>query len=567
MKRPLFKCLSLLSILFLGCGSSLAAQIDTVKINADTFRNLVDLYPTSQFYLDESDTLSVDQVLLQEFTASQNDLRLFSENAYWFKTEIKNESTSEPINALICGFLNTDIDFFIITENTFTIFEGGQWINYRNRAFNKNPCCLPIEIAPGQSQTYLVRYRSFFNHFSNRVTLKLKTYQKEEIDRHVYSSQSWITNTFYSSFLSILLFLVIFSGVVFLFTKEKSILFYSTYVLGNFLYYLRLWETRPNSSFLFTYVMEWYPNIEVTNGYFIFVLYMCFIKYFLDLPEENPKVNKILDFGIYGIIGILIVDLAIQFIFGTAISYEIYKYLRIGFFVFSFYICFAILFYLKNKLSKYIIIGTFLLLLGTLFSLLTQLTPGTYITTPYSSMISKFETNGGLVLYMYSAKLAILLEILFFTFGLGHKGKLLVEEKQTLQLRNTLLERFLNYQIISQKPKNEQENSSDAREAAFLQKVNDLILKNLDNENFKSQELQNAMNLSRTQLYNQLKTLTGYSASNYINFVRLNKAKELLETTGLTVTEISYKIGYGDPKYFSRKFADLFGYPPSQNRK
>lgn len=567
MKRPLFKCLSLLIILLLGWWFSLAAQIDTVKINADTFRTSANLYPSSQLYLDESDTLTVNEVLSKEFKLSPNNLKLSSGNAYWFKIELKNESTTKPINALICGAISPDTDFFTIAEDTITVSEGGQWINYLERAFEKDPKCFPVSIDPGQCQTYLLRYRSFFNHFSNQVALDLKSYQKEEIDRHVYSSKNWITNTFYSSFLSILFFLTIFSGVVFLFTREKSILFYSAYVLGNLLYYLRLWETRPNPSFLFTYVMEWYPNIEVTNGYLIFAMYMFFIKYFLDLPEENPRVNTILNYGIYCLIGILILDLFIQFIFGIRFSYEIYKYLRIGFFTFSFYICFAILFYLNDKLSKYIIIGTFLLLIGTLFALLTQLIHGTYITTPYSSMISKFETNGGMILYMYSPKLAILMEIMFFTFGLGHKNKLLVEEKQTLELRNTLLERFLNYQIISQNADNKQENSSDAREAAFLQKVNDLILKNLENEKFKSKELQKALNLSRTQLYNQLKTLTGYSASNYINFVRLNKAKQFLETTDLTVAEISYKVGFGDPKYFSRKFADLFGYPPSQNRK
>jgi AraC-like DNA-binding protein len=352
----------------------------------------------------------------------------------------------------------------------------------------------------------------------------------------------------------------------FLFTREKAILFYSIYVLGNFLYYLRLWEIRPNPSFLFTYVMEWYPNIEVTNSYLIFITYMFFIKYFLELPQENRKLNKILNYGIYSLLVILIIDMVIQLTFGITISYEIYKYLRIGFFGFSFYICFAILFYLNDKLSKYIIIGTCLLLLGALFSLLTQLIPGTYITTPYSSMITEFHTNGGTAFFMYSPKVAILFEVLFFTFGISHKVKVVLKEKNTLELKNSLLKRFLNYQIISQTPSGTQTSSPPDREAAFLKKVNDLILKNLDNESFKSKGLQKAMNLSRTQLYKQLKNLTGYSTSNYINFVRLNKAKELLETSEMTVAEISYKVGFGDPKYFSRKFAELFGYPPSQNR-
>ena len=129
---------------------------------------------------------------------------------------------------------------------------------------------------------------------------------------------------------------------------------------------------------------------------------------------------------------------------------------------------------------------------------------------------------------MYNVKVGILLEVLFFTLGLSHKSKLIVEEKHALELRNNLLQRFLNHQILSQMPKEKQKTNPYAKEAAFIQKINTLIHQNLDNENFKSKELHKALNLSRTQLFNKLKALTGYSPSNYMNFIRLEKEEQVL---------------------------------------
>lgn len=556
-----------MTIYLLGWGSVLLAQPNIIKINADTFQTSMDLYQKSLYFLDDRDLKKIDKVMAETFIPPPVSLKKVSGNAYWFKLEIKNEATDKTINALICSALNNDTDLFTISENQVTKQKGGQWTNYKERAFKENPNCFPIEIEAGQQKKYFIRIRSFFDHFDNTIALDLKTYKTEELHRHIYISKEWLNNSFYSSFLGILLFLTVFSSFLYFSTKEKAILFYGAYMLGNFLYYLRLWETRSHPTIIFTYFMEWYPNIEVTNGYFIFAMYMFFVKYFLDLPSNDPTINKTINLGIYGVFGMMAIDLFIQSVYGIALSYEIYKYIRIGFFIFAFYVCYAILFHLESKLGKYIIIGTCFLLTGTLFSLLTQLIPGTDITTPYSSVITTFETEKGMTLYMYNVKPAILLEILFFTLGLSHKSKLIVEEKHALELRNNLLQRFLDHQILSQMSIEHQESSPYAKEAAFIQKVNNLILQNLDNENFKSQELQQAVNLSRTQFFNKLKALTGYSPSNYMNFIRLEKARELLENTDLTIAEIAYKVGFGDPNYFSRKFAETFGHPPSQFRK
>lgn len=56
----------------------------------------------------------------------------------------------------------------------------------------------------------------------------------------------------------------------------------------------------------------------------------------------------------------------------------------------------------------------------------------------------------------------------------------------------------------------------------------------------------------------------GKSVKEYINNVRINRAKELLKTSSLSVKEVSFAIGINDPLYFSRLFKKLVGVPPSE---
>ncbi len=105
------------------------------------------------------------------------------------------------------------------------------------------------------------------------------------------------------------------------------------------------------------------------------------------------------------------------------------------------------------------------------------------------------------------------------------------------------------------------------KEDAFLQKVNRAIEDHLANENFDATALCSAVNYSRSQLYHKLNALTGRSVAIYIRTIRLRRAKELLESTSLNISEIAYEVGFKDPSYFTRKYREEFGITPTQARK
>jgi signal transduction histidine kinase/ligand-binding sensor domain-containing protein/DNA-binding response OmpR family regulator len=108
------------------------------------------------------------------------------------------------------------------------------------------------------------------------------------------------------------------------------------------------------------------------------------------------------------------------------------------------------------------------------------------------------------------------------------------------------------------------ENEADQQ---FLDKLNQIIDRNIDNSQFSVDEFAAAMKLGRTLFFKKIKGLTGYSPNEYIRLVRVKKASELLNTGDYTIAEVAYKVGMNDPFYFSKCFKAQFGVPPSVHLK
>lgn len=106
-----------------------------------------------------------------------------------------------------------------------------------------------------------------------------------------------------------------------------------------------------------------------------------------------------------------------------------------------------------------------------------------------------------------------------------------------------------------------------SRDQAFIKRLTEIILANLGNEQFGVEELVHQMGMGRTTLHRKLKTYTKLSLSQFIREVRLRKAYEMLQQNLGTVSEISYKVGFGSPTYFDKCFHEYYGYPPGDVKK
>jgi AraC-like DNA-binding protein len=101
------------------------------------------------------------------------------------------------------------------------------------------------------------------------------------------------------------------------------------------------------------------------------------------------------------------------------------------------------------------------------------------------------------------------------------------------------------------------------RAATFLKEVNQCILTNISDDKFDANRLSRLMHMSRIQLYRRLKPLIKQSPADYIRSLRLQKAKELLETTDLRVGEVAFQTGFQSPSHFTQVFIQNYGVRPS----
>lgn len=109
---------------------------------------------------------------------------------------------------------------------------------------------------------------------------------------------------------------------------------------------------------------------------------------------------------------------------------------------------------------------------------------------------------------------------------------------------------------------------SDITVTSFDEKLLSSALKiveeHMDNPEFDVSMLVKHVGMSRSVLYRKLKALTGQSAKEFINTIRLKRAAQLLLKNKLNISEITYMVGYNDPQYFSKCFKKQFGSTPSQ---
>lgn len=139
------------------------------------------------------------------------------------------------------------------------------------------------------------------------------------------------------------------------------------------------------------------------------------------------------------------------------------------------------------------------------------------------------------------------------------KEELYVRLEKLLELRRRLQARYSDPAAISTV-----EEKSMSKEELFLRDLRKIIEENLSDQSFGVMQLCRKIGMSRSQLHNKLKALTGQSTSLYVRAVRLEKAKTLLRTTDMNISEVAYEAGFRTPVYFTQVFTKDVGVSPRQ---
>lgn len=101
----------------------------------------------------------------------------------------------------------------------------------------------------------------------------------------------------------------------------------------------------------------------------------------------------------------------------------------------------------------------------------------------------------------------------------------------------------------------------------FLDKLNKVIQANLEDTELDVDKLAKEMNMSRTNLFRKVKSMSDLTPNDLINLTRLKKAAELLAEGDYKIYEVCDLVGYGSPSNFGRNFFKQFNMTPTDFQK
>lgn len=139
-------------------------------------------------------------------------------------------------------------------------------------------------------------------------------------------------------------------------------------------------------------------------------------------------------------------------------------------------------------------------------------------------------------------------------------SKVLLARIENLLRQRQLLKNL--YQGTKEAEKEISEAHLEDRDKQFLKQLQAIIQKNLSYSEFGVEDMGQQIGLSRVQLYRKVKAMTGSSVVDLLRKARLAKARRLLETRSMSVSEVAYEVGFSAPSYFTKCFKDEYGMLP-----
>lgn len=102
-------------------------------------------------------------------------------------------------------------------------------------------------------------------------------------------------------------------------------------------------------------------------------------------------------------------------------------------------------------------------------------------------------------------------------------------------------------------------------EQLFLEKALNCVHEHLEDSEYDRKAFAADMGASSSTLYNKLRAITGMNVTSFIRDVRMKEAHRLAEKDpNMRVSDLAYKVGFQDPKYFSTCFKRYFGIQPKE---
>ena len=156
--------------------------------------------------------------------------------------------------------------------------------------------------------------------------------------------------------------------------------------------------------------------------------------------------------------------------------------------------------------------------------------------------------------------------------GYEHGADAYITKPFSLRLLRSRIDNLIqSRKKLSQQLLNSDENGvfeklSNETDKTFITQLRKIIQDNLGDSELSVERIGDEIGLSRVQLYRKVKALTGLSPVEILRKARLTRARHLLQTSEMSVSEVAYAVGFSTPSYFSKCYKEEFDLQPAQER-
>ncbi len=141
-------------------------------------------------------------------------------------------------------------------------------------------------------------------------------------------------------------------------------------------------------------------------------------------------------------------------------------------------------------------------------------------------------------------------------------GELKLRIDNIVENRKRIQREYTQQSLTETMQKKEKAPSPDEE---FISRALDHVYKHLEDEYYDRDALATDMGTSTSTLYNKLRSITGLNVSSFIRDIRMKEASRIAEENpGIRVSDLAYRVGFKDPRYFSTCFKKHFGVQPKE---
>jgi len=532
--------------------------------------NIINIAERGHWWLDKDGDFQLQDI----WGIQQSDLTPFSKmtqwtpmySVVWAAFRYENVQDIIPTNPIwiSAGFYETMKVFHLRSEGIDSI-SCGAWVSKPKLPISENYIAAPLINEPSPGDVILLR---FHNPSGANLGIKdvfLVSPGQEVLLRNAIQSVNTSRVHFFIVFFSGTLLLLILVGLTWYMYRIPSIPFLGLYLLIYLAYYLLHFEREQLEIRLFFHWLgEGQMFLEVFLGLASLGVLLSYLEKLLNLKHINPSLSRAIHLSIVSLWvvlpGILIAGLLVN----EELLGRLHLLFKTGYLAMILTVCLALFFQHKDFPSALLAAaGTLIMAIGQLMALSGQLFGGPLVKEIAGGAFGYYLLSNGHEIPVFDTKFGLLLETCFFSLAFMWNQK---REKEILKNNNEIAESQLKVFQLAAVPASDNKDSgfydfpipTDFVEAAVL-----LVEKNLVDENFGVQELAVALNISRRLLFQKIQADTSLSPSAFIRSIRLRHARQMLENTEVTISEIAFAVGFKYAYYFSKVFKEEFGVNPS----